>query len=80
MAERPELIKMICQECKRSITTCLCPGPVKNRAAIVRVFTEEEVSEVERRLDAGEPLAALSLLRELLRGSTTERRRVSHRL
>lgn len=65
---RQELSKLICSECGKAMAHCVCESPAKQRAVMVRVFTEAEVREAAERLDAGEPLAALDYLRELLDG------------
>lgn len=81
MAPQAELVKVICRDCRRSIHKCVCRGPMKERAMQVRVFEERDVRRAFERLDAGEPLAALDVLRELLRKpSTDDRTEVTRRL
>lgn len=77
---KANLIKIICDRCRWPISRCVCGGRMKDHAIQVRVFEERDVREAFEKLDAGEPLAALDQLRELLDGREGERRRPHRRI
>lgn len=77
---RPDLIKVICKRCRRSIHKCVCGGRMRENAIQVRVFEEDAVRKGFDMLDAGEPMAAFDYFRDLLDGESKVRRLPRRRL
>lgn len=63
---KPKLVKTICDRCRWPITKCVCGARMKEHAIQVTVFEERDVRAAFEKLDAGEPLAALDHLRDML--------------